>query len=181
MRQAEIGSARVSMAESLPTPGHLMADFTLPSSDGKSMSIYDYRGRSNLVLFFAGSLQDPAEQNLLGDLTQHCDEIREADSQVVAILTSVVDQAAQNRRNMHLPFPVLVDADMHIHHAVGASGAQGVPAPAVYITDRFLEIYAVWRMGTGDRLPAVSEVLSWLTYLDNQCPECTQVEWPVDE
>ena len=35
MLQAEIGSAKVTAGESLPTRGHLMPDFTLPSSDGK--------------------------------------------------------------------------------------------------------------------------------------------------
>lgn len=28
--------------------------------------------------------------------------------------------------------------------------------------------------------PDISEVLSWLNYLDSQCPECTQIEWPTD-
>ena len=53
MLQAEIGSAKVTAAESLPTRGHLMPDFTLSASDGKQVSLYDYRGRSNLVLFLA--------------------------------------------------------------------------------------------------------------------------------
>ncbi len=181
MLQAEIGSARIVMPESLPTPGHLMADFILPSSDGKHISIYDYRGRSNLVLFFAGRPQDPAEQNLLSDLKQHYSQIRDADSEAVAILASTVSTAAESRRNMLLPFPVLADADLHVHHGMGALGTQGVPAPALYITDRFLEIYAAWRTGAGDHLPAVSEVLSWLAFLDSQCPECTQLEWPVDD
>ena len=61
MLQAEIGSAKVTATGSLPTRGHLMPDFTLPSSDGKQVSLYDYRGRSNLVLFFAGRTQDSAE------------------------------------------------------------------------------------------------------------------------
>lgn len=46
---------------------------------------------------------------------------------------------------------------------------------------RFLEVFAAWRTGTGDPLPDISEVLSWLNYLDSQCPECTQIEWPTDD
>lgn len=53
MLQAEIGSARATAGESLPTRGHLMPDFTLPSSAGKQVSLYDYRGRSNLALFLS--------------------------------------------------------------------------------------------------------------------------------
>lgn len=54
-------------------------------------------------------------------------------------------------------------------------------AIAMFITDRFLEVFAVWHTGAGERLPDISDVLSWLTYLDSQCPECTQIEWPVDD
>ena len=39
---------------------------------------------------------------------------------------------------------------MRVHKMVGASGAQAIPAAALYITDRFLEVFAVWRTGTGD-------------------------------
>ena len=53
MLQAEIGSAKVTAAKSFPTRGHLMPDFTLSSSDGKQVSLYDNRGRSKLVLFFS--------------------------------------------------------------------------------------------------------------------------------
>jgi hypothetical protein len=70
---------------------------------------------------------------------------------------------------------------MRVHNMVGASGTQAVPTAAPYITDRFLEVFAVWRAGIGERLPDISEVLSWLTYLDSQCPECTQIEWPTDD
>ena len=70
---------------------------------------------------------------------------------------------------------------MRVHKSVGAVGAQAVPASAPYITDRFLEVFGAWRTGTGDPLPDISEVLSWLNYLDSQCPECTQIEWPTDD
>jgi peroxiredoxin len=181
MLQAEIGSAKVTAAESLPTRGHLMPDFTLSSSDGKQVSLYDYRGRSNLVLFFAGRTKDSTDSPLLGALAKRCGEIAETDSEVVVVLAESVAQADEFRRKMHCAFPVLSDPDMRVYNMVGASGAQAVPAAALYITDRFLEVFAVWRTGTGEGLPDITDVLSWLTYLDSQCPECTQIEWPTDD
>ena len=181
MLQAEIGSARVTAGESLPTRGHLMPDFTLPSSDGKQVSLYHYRGRSNLALFFVGLGQDYGENQLLSALAKRYREITDTDSEVVVVVAESIRQPEEFCRKMQFPFPVLADADMHVHNSVGASGAQAVPAPALYITDRFLEVFAVWRTGAGDRLPNVSEVLSWLTYLVSQCPECTQIEWPTDD
>jgi peroxiredoxin len=181
MLQAEIGSAKVTAAESLPTPGHLMPDFTLSSGDDNQVALYDYRGRSNLVLYFAGRIKDHADSPLLSVLSKRYREIAETDSEVVVLLAESVAQADQFRREMHFPFLVLSDPDMRVHNMVGASGAQAVPAAAMYITDRFLEVFAVWRTGAGERLPDISDVLSWLTYLDSQCPECTHIEWPVDD
>ena len=181
MLQAEIGSAKVTAADSFPTRGHLMPDFILPSSDGKEVSLCDYRGRSNLVVFFAGTGQDSTENQLLSALANRYGEVTDIDSEIVVVVADSIGQADEFRRKMQFPFPVLVDADMHVHNSVGASGAQAVPAAALYITDRFLEVFATWRTGAGERLPDISDVLSWLAYLDSQCPECTQIEWPSDD
>ena len=56
MLQAEVGSAKVTEVGAYPSRGHLIGDFTLPSTGGKPVSPYDYRGRSNLVLIFAGDV-----------------------------------------------------------------------------------------------------------------------------
>jgi peroxiredoxin len=181
MLQAEIGSARVTAGQSLPTRGHLIPDFTLPSSDGKQVSLYDYRGRSNLALFFVGPARDSAKNHLLSVLAERYREITDTDSEVVVVVAESIGQAEEFRHKMQFPFLVLADADMHVHNSVGAFGVQAVPAAALYITDRFLEVFATWRTGAGERLPDISDVLSWLTYLDSQCPECTQIEWPSDD
>ena len=181
MLQAEIGSAYVTAPGSLPTRGHLMPDFTLSSSDGKQVSLYNYRGRSNLVLFFAGRTKDSTDSPLLSALAKRCGEIAETDSEGVVVLAESVAQATEFRRKMHFPVSVLSDPDMRVHNMVGASGAQAVPAAALYVTDRFLEVFAAWHTGTGDCLPDVTDVLSWLNYLDSQSPECTQIEWPRDD
>ena len=181
MLQAEIGSAKVTAVGSFPTRGHLMPDFTLSSSDGKQVSLYDYRGRSNLLLFFAGRTQVSAEDPLLSALPKRYREITDTGSEAVVVVAESVGRAEEFHRKMHFPFPVLSDPDMRVHKSVGAVGAQAVPAAALYIEDRYMEVFAVWRTGTGDNLPDISEVLSWLNYLDSQCPECTQIEWPTSD
>jgi peroxiredoxin len=181
MLQAEIGSAKVTAAASFPTRRHLMPGFTLSSSDGKQVSLYDYRGRSNLLLLFAGRAQDSAEDPLLSALPTRYREITDTDSEVIVVVAESIEKVQEFRRRMHFSFPVLSDPDMRVHKSVGAVGAQAVRASALYITDRFLEVFAAWRTGTGDPLPDISEVLSWLNYLDSLCPECTQIEWPADD
>jgi peroxiredoxin Q/BCP len=98
MLQAEIGSAKVTAGESPPTRGHLMPDFTLPSSDGKQVSLYDYRGRSNLALFFVGPARDSAENQWLSALAERYREISDTDSEVVIVVAESIEQAEEFRR-----------------------------------------------------------------------------------
>ena len=121
------------------------------------------------------------EKELLSGLVQRYAEIREQDAEVLLVLACSRERAEGTKCQAKLPFPVLADEDMQIHKSIGALGAQAVPAAALYVTDRFLEVFAAWRTGGGDSLPSATEVLSWLSYIDSQCPECTQAEWPKDD
>ena len=158
-----------------------MCDFRLPSAEGEQVSLYDYRGHSNLVLFFAGEADHPGENGFLSILVQHYAEIRGQDSEILLVLACSREQAERTKHQVQVPFPVLADEDMQVHKSVGAVDAQAVPAAAVYVTDRFLDVHATWRTEQGDDLPGVSEVLSWLAYIESECPECTQEEWPRDD
>ena len=75
-----------------------MPDFTMSSSDGRQVSLYDYRGRSNLVLFVAGRAQDSAEDPLLSALSKRYREITDTDSGALAVMTDSVGQAEELRR-----------------------------------------------------------------------------------
>src|SRR5207302_1625889 len=75
-------------------------------------------------------------------------------------------------------FPVFADDGAHIHRNVGATDAAGRPAPAVFVTDRFREIYAAYLPGHGAALPGAKEILDWLVFINIQCPECGVPEWP---
>src|SRR5579864_6679644 len=119
MLQAEIGRTKVTAAKTFPARGHLMLDFTMSSSDGRQVSLYDYRGRSNLVLFVAGRAQDSAEDPLLSALSKRYREITDTDSEALAVMADSVGQAEEFRRKMHFPFPVPSDPDMWVHNVGG--------------------------------------------------------------
>jgi hypothetical protein len=75
MLQAEVGSAKITQAHRYPTRGLVMCDFTLPSTDGKRISLYDYRGHHSPILASRNGtalLPEPllvVANNLLG---RHC-------------------------------------------------------------------------------------------------------------
>lgn len=54
MTEAEIAGGTADAPQARPAKGQLISDFTLVSPGGQNISLSDYRGRSNLVLVFAG-------------------------------------------------------------------------------------------------------------------------------
>ena len=51
------------------------------------------------------------------------------------------------------------------------TAVEGVPCPGVVVADRWGEIYFV-RGGSPAGLPDAGELLQWLTYIQQECPEC---------
>ncbi len=49
---------------------------------------------------------------------------------------------------------------------------EGVPSPGVVIADRWGEIHLVAAGREVEDLPPMDELLEWLRYLQNKCPEC---------
>lgn len=177
MLQAEVGSAKVTATGAFPGRGHLFPDFSLPSALGRVVSPQEFRGQSNLILVFAGEYQHPAAKGLVAELSAKFSQIREDNTEVLLIVTCSPEQASQIRTDQNLPFPLLVDEDGHVHKLIGIDAEEGT---AVFVADRFLEVAATWSGAKGESLPGAPEILSWLEFLESQCPECTQAEWPAD-
>jgi len=170
------GSSSMTIAE-VVRRGEIFPGFTLPAIDGSSVFLESYRGRSNLVFVFAGDKMEKSPVTvLLEELEAHAEELTLEAAQVLVAVTSRPAAVAQRGR---WTFPVLVDDGAHIHRNLGASDAVGRPAPAVFVTDRFREIFAAYLPGHGSALPGAKEILDWLVFINIQCPECGVPEWPI--
>ena len=113
---------------------------------------------------------------LLQELLSRTDELTVEAAQVLVIATSPHIPGQRD----HKGFPTLLDDGGHIHRSVGATDAAGRPAPAVFVTDRFREIFAAYLPGRGVGLPGAKEILEWLVFVNIQCPECGVPEWRLD-
>jgi peroxiredoxin len=179
MLQAEIGGGAANAPQARPAKGQLIRDFSLPSTTGQQISLSDYRGSSNLVLVFAGGGDGIPDRKVLTQIAADSARFQEEQTQVLAILQLGRGRADMIREQAKLPFPVLVDEDGRIHRSAGAVDGQGHPATAVYVTDRFGEVFAVYRAAEGQAMPSGGEIVEWLSFINSQCPECGVPEWPV--
>jgi peroxiredoxin len=156
------------------TRGEILPRFTLPGLHGPAVALESYRGRRNLVVVFAADVVgESAVTPLLRELRWRAEDLTAEAAQVLVIVSSPTIAA----RRGPTVFPTLLDADGRIHRSVGATDAVGRPAPSVFVTDRFREIFAVYLPARGHGLPSVKEILEWLVFINIQCPECGVPEW----
>jgi len=176
MWQAEIAGGQVTSAGELPTKGRLLPAFELISAAGRLIQLSDYRGRSNLVLLFTD--HEAATARLLTEMAQRYEEFKREEAEIVAVAKCSTEECGLIKGQLKLPFPVLSDEDGRLHHEFGASDQEGDSAAAAYVTDRYAEVFAVYRTRDGQTLPRATEILSWLEFINSQCPECEPPEWP---
>ncbi len=175
--QAEIAGGSVVSSREVPRKGQYLRGFELGSLDSPVVRFSDYRGRSALVLILSDERRET--DSLLREAGQRYEEISKKDAEVLAIVHSSREKAAALERNLDLPYPVLLDEDGALHRELGATDAQNCDAAAVCVTDRFGELFALYRTAEGTKLPGMEEILRNLEFISFQCPECEPPEWPV--
>lgn len=177
MIQAEIGgAARVDPGNGVQRPGFLIRDFTLPAANGESVKLSGFRGRSNLVVVFAGC--SDAVRGLLAEMALRAHEFSEQNATVLAVVPHgpKADHSIPIENNSL--FFVLFDETLRVYNLSGAADDDGRPQPLVYVTDRFGEIAAAYAAPAHAMPPSASEILAALEFVNQQCPECEPPEWP---
>ncbi len=176
MSQAEIAGSRMTLAGEMPEKGRLFPDLELTMGSGRHVRPSDYRGRSNLVLVFTGYQAASAE--LLSQIAACYEQLKGQEGEIVAVAQCSRHECLRIEQQLKLPFSVFADEDGHVHREVGASDQLGHASAAAYVTDRYGEIFAVYRTRDGQALPGAAEILNWLEFINLQCPECEPPEWP---
>ena len=152
-------------------PGQQVPDFSLRALDGREVRAWSYRNRRNLiVVLIAGAECEPCRV-LLVDLAHHRQQIDWDEGQVLSIVYGPREEAERLARPDGIDYPLLFDPDGKVFRALGAWTDAGPAAWTAYVTDRDGQIYASYQAGAGRSLPAVAELLEWLSYIAMQCPE----------
>lgn len=141
--------------------GRCLPDVEFVTAGGVRRRLSDFRGRKNLVVILAGDPGLPASMaEAIADVNRH-------DGHVVAILPDASPEA------LRWPFDVVADSDGETRRKFSA-GDSGL---AVFVTDRWGEVVFAYT-GRGDAAPGAADLLDWLRFADQQCPECFPSEWP---
>ena len=152
-----------------PRPGEMLPYFELPSTADGALSSRRFKGRSNLVLIFARDDGcEPCERMLRGFAERYGEFVAE-EAEVLGLIVGTQAEARRLAARLHLPFPLLADADGAVHAAYGAGDAGEV---VVYVADRYGEVHRRWSVeGRQGPLPVPLEALETLRFIEIQCPE----------
>ncbi len=103
-------------------------DFSLPARSGKTISLHDYRGSKDVLIYFYPKDDTPGCTRESCSLRDSWGELQGAGIEVLGI--SRDDSASHNAfaAKYNLPFELLTDADHAVHEAYGAWGQNPNPA-----------------------------------------------------
>ncbi len=156
------------MEKPYPIEREILRPFALPDEQSRMVDLEDFRQSRNLVLVFVKEVV-PAAERLLGELATAAEAVAAEEGVVLAVLSGKKQEAASLRERLGLPFKVLADEGGKVVDSFCGAGL------AIYVTDRFREVFAV---GRDDRMLSGDEVRKWLAHINRQCPECGVAEWP---
>ena len=144
-------------------------------AEGGAVTLDDLRVRWNLVLIFLGHapLDAPMARQLL-PLARAAGALAADDAKVFVVAPTRPGDMAHA---WNWPAPLLLDERATLHRRVGAVNAVGEPRAAVYITDRYREIYAAFRDDQPPWPPTIEDVREWLVFVNLHCAECNRPEW----
>ena len=103
------------------SPGDAAPDFTLPDSEGKEVSLRDFRGQS-VVVYFYPAASTPGCTKQACDFRDNLAELNDAGYQVIGISPDTQAKLAKFVSNEGLTFPLLGDPEKTVIEAWGAYG-----------------------------------------------------------
>lgn len=117
--------------------GDAAPEFQLEDADGRSVSLEDYRGRSNVVVFFYPKDETPGCTAEACAFRDQYEAFRDAGAEVLGISGDSRASHAGFRDRHRLPFPILSDPGDAVRTRFGVPRTLGlIPGRVTYVIDR---------------------------------------------
>ena len=107
------------------SPGDPAPDFTATSTDGKRVSLKDYRGKK-LVMYFYPMDDTPGCTKQACSLRDHNQEIKAKGAEILGVSTQGEESHQKFTKKFNLNFPLLADTDGAVGRAYGTLGGGGL-------------------------------------------------------
>jgi len=117
--------------------GDKAPDFTLPFSTGEDVSLSDFSGKKNLVVFFYPLDESPVCSREAEAFRDSNGAFKELEAEVIGISSQTVDSHRSFAKRHRLPFILLSDADNRVRKLYGVKSTLGlVPGRVTFVIDK---------------------------------------------
>lgn len=96
--------------------GSLAPNFSLLATNGQEISLTDFRGKKNVIVFFIRETSCWQCRTHVTQLGKMYEQFREAGAEILVVLGEGVEKAREYKESIKLPFPILSDPDRAVYH-----------------------------------------------------------------
>jgi peroxiredoxin Q/BCP len=120
-----------------PRVGDPAPDFALPARTGEAISLSDFRGRAEVVLFFYPKDNSPVCSVEACSFRDSYEAFREAGAEVIGISADSLESHNRFAKRFRLPFLLLSDSGGSVRSRYGVSWTFGlIPGRATFLIDK---------------------------------------------
>ncbi len=145
--------------------GDTAPDFTLEAQDGRTVSLHDYHGSRNVVVYFYPkdfTMGCTTEARTFG---LNYDQVKNLDAEVIGISSDSADSHSRFASECGVEFPLLSDRDGKVRALYGVKSSLGLfPGRVTFVIDKQGVVRSVFSSQTNPRghVSKALEVLSEL-------------------
>ena len=145
----------------------LVPPLTARTPAGDTVRAWDYKQKKSLLIAFLHA-DCPLCQALVARLASRNSEF--VDRESVALLVTVDPPCWGVEPSSHVVFASDTKG-RHVQEYLGADafGPKGLARVAMFVTDRYGELYAQWEARDADGLPPLADALKWLAHTQMGC------------
>ena len=103
----------------LPVIGKPAPDFSLPSSNGDTISLRQFKGKKTVILYFYPKDETTGCTREANDFRDHHEEFERHNAVILGVSTDSLESHQAFRDKHRLPFPLLVDQDATVSKLYG--------------------------------------------------------------
>jgi peroxiredoxin Q/BCP len=116
--------------------GDRAPDFTLPSGDGREVTLGEFRGKKVVVLFFYPQDETPGCTREACEFRDSFDRFGDVGAEVIGVSDDDVESHKKFASKHRLPMTLLSDAGGRVRESFGVKPLFGIPDRVTFVIDR---------------------------------------------
>jgi peroxiredoxin Q/BCP len=116
--------------------GAVAPNFTLSSHDGRTVSLADYKGKKNVILYFYPKDDTPGCTKEACTFRDDIEIFKNADTEILGVSTDTIKSHQKFVDKFKLNFPLLADDKKEVTKRYGALGLTGSAKRMTFLIDK---------------------------------------------